>query len=324
MIGRPDELEESRRQEVKTELLRRIRSEKQAVLVVNTRSRRGRRSYAQARDLLTETGIVLTAAYPVTDPARIPEIVAQSVSDGNDFVIVGGGDGTISSVMNSFAFKDVVFGLLPFGTANSFARSLSIPLDLRAAIQVLVEGKLVDVDLGRANQHYFANAASVGLPVRVARSVPHQLKRVLGRAGYLIVAGAQLTRFKPFGCTISLDDGHSRTFEKVLELRIANGPFKGGLLAAEEASVESRDLVLHIVKGRSRLTLAKVWAKIAMRMSRSRDEVDSLRAPAFVLQTDPVQYVSIDGEPVAQTPLSFGVARQALKIMVPRSRSDLH
>ena len=86
-------------------------------------------------------------------------------------------------------------------------------------------------------------AADYGIVDRAERRVgTGDAATVIGQiaaeeAADLIVVGS---RAKPFACTISLDDGHSRTFEKVLELRIANGPFKGGLLAAEEASVESR------------------------------------------------------------------------------------
>ena len=46
-----------------------------------------------------------------------------------DVVIVGGGDGTISAAAGALAYKDAVLGILPLGTANSFARTLGIPLD---------------------------------------------------------------------------------------------------------------------------------------------------------------------------------------------------
>jgi predicted polyphosphate/ATP-dependent NAD kinase len=63
---------------------------------------------------------------------------------GHRLVIVGGGDGTISSVVDLFAYRNVVFGLLPLGTANSFAKTLSIPLDVEGAVEVIVNGKLAD------------------------------------------------------------------------------------------------------------------------------------------------------------------------------------
>src|SRR5512133_262500 len=73
-------------------------------------------------------------------------------------------------------------GVLPLGTTNNFARSLGLPLHLPAALRILTEGKVADVDLGHVAGRHFANLTSLGLSVQVAEHVPHLLKRVLGRA----------------------------------------------------------------------------------------------------------------------------------------------
>src|SRR5690242_18809603 len=101
-----------------------ISGERRAVLVVNTRSRSGRDLYADAKRLLTRAGLRIDAAYPVRDPVRLPEIVQGAIAQGHKLIIVGGGDGTISSVVDCFAHRDTVLGILPLGTANSFARAL--------------------------------------------------------------------------------------------------------------------------------------------------------------------------------------------------------
>ena len=45
--------------------------------------------------------------------------------------------------------------------------------DLRGAIDVLVNGKVVDVDLGKINDNYFANGSSIGMSAIVGRATPH-------------------------------------------------------------------------------------------------------------------------------------------------------
>ena len=114
-----------------------IRQCRRAVLVVNTRSRHGARAYSEAKRLLAEGGIALDAAYPVRNAERLHAIVREEIAKGRKFIILGGGDGTISSVVDHFAYASVVFGVLPLGTANSFARTLGIPLDLAGAIDVV-------------------------------------------------------------------------------------------------------------------------------------------------------------------------------------------
>ena len=174
------------------------------MLVVNTRSRRGRDLYADAKRLLTRNGLHIEAAYPVRDPVRLPEIVQGAIAQGHRLILVGGGDGTISSVVDYFAYRDAVLGILPLGTANSFARALGIPLDLEGAAEILTGGgKVADVDLGRINDDYFANTAAIGLPALVGRNLPHSVKRYLGKAGYILTGAVLFARHKPFRAVLT-------------------------------------------------------------------------------------------------------------------------
>ena len=304
-------------EQAKADLTEAIARNRRAALIVNTRSRKGQSTYTDVKRLLGAQGVTLDAAYPVRDPARLPEVVTRCVADGHDLVIVGGGDGSISAVAGAFANRKVVLGLLPLGTANSFARTLGIPLDLAGAVDAIVNGKVVDVDLGRINGLYFANAAAIGLQPAIARAVPHGLKKALGRIGYLVVAAGMLTRMRPFGCTIVTQDGTRHRFAEALEVRIANGGYKGGLLVAREADVESGDLVVHVVVGHSVGRLAKIWAQVVAGVPPPTDELIVLRSTAFTITTEPSSYVSIDGEAIARTPIEVSVARQALRIMAP-------
>jgi diacylglycerol kinase family enzyme len=74
-----------------------------AALVVNTQSRRGQRLYAQAKEQIGRKGINLAESHPVRDASRLASVVADVVARGHRFVIVGGGDGSISSVVSTFA-----------------------------------------------------------------------------------------------------------------------------------------------------------------------------------------------------------------------------
>jgi YegS/Rv2252/BmrU family lipid kinase len=305
----------------KVELERMIKAERRTVLVVNTHSRRGRRLYGAAKRLLDQHGYQVEAAYPVRNPARMREIVAAAVTRGHRFILVGGGDGTISSIVGALAHRDVVLGILPLGTANSFARTLGVPLELEEAIDVVLNGKVADVDLGRIDDHHFANAAAIGLPARIARSIPPILKRWFGRGGYLMTAVVQLLRHRPFGCTLNCQ-GKIRHFD-ALEVRIANGAYQGGVLVAEEAHLESDDIVIHVIKGPSTWRLVRTWARALLGSAPRHDDVEALRCREVVIDTDPPQYVSIDGEAMMQTPVRAAVDRQALLLMVPADRKDL-
>src|SRR5215212_8489573 len=74
-----------------------------AALIVNTRSRTGERAFFQALDHLQEMHVPLGVTYPIRDPARLPEAVQEVLGDGYEFLILGGGDGTVSSVVDFLA-----------------------------------------------------------------------------------------------------------------------------------------------------------------------------------------------------------------------------
>jgi YegS/Rv2252/BmrU family lipid kinase len=306
----------------KAQLETELRRDRRAVLIVNTHARNGDAKFDKARRLLEARGITLEASYAVRDPDRLPEIVENAIHRGIRFIIVGGGDGTISSVIDKFAYRDVVFGLLPLGTANSFARTLSIPVDLESAVDVLVTGKVVDVDLGKIDDDYFANGSALGLSAAIAQAKPRIMKRWLGPAAYALVAVKALLRHRPFSCTLTLD-GDVKILD-ALEVRIANGTHHGGIKVAEEASVESHDLVLYVIKGTSRWKLAQVWGNILLGRRLGSGDIEVIRTPHVRIETDPPQAVSVDGEVTTHTPVEASVARQSLHLIVPRDRDDLH
>src|SRR3712207_1148460 len=134
-----------------------------AALIVNTRSRSGERTFFEALDRLEEMGVSLGATYAIRDPVRLPETVREVLHEGSDYrlLILGGGDGSVSSVVDFLANHRIVLGLLPLGTANDFARTLEIPADVEKACETIVKGKVVDVDLGLAGDNYYVNVASV-------------------------------------------------------------------------------------------------------------------------------------------------------------------
>src|SRR5918994_1493243 len=94
-----------------------------AALIVNTRSRTGERAFFQALDHLQELHVPVGVTYAIRDPARLPETVRETLDDGYGFLILGGGDGSVSSVVDFLADRGTLLGLLPLGTANDFART---------------------------------------------------------------------------------------------------------------------------------------------------------------------------------------------------------
>ena len=289
---------------------------KQAILVVNAGSRKGADLFEQARDKLKAAGVELLDAKKCKTAKSMETAVKQALKKA-PMVIVGGGDGSLSSFVDFFVGTDVVFALLPLGTANSFARTVGIPLDLDGAIDVIANGVAREVDLGCINGDYFVNAAAMGLAPRVAESVPHGLKRKLGRLGYLIWASWSAANFRAF--RVKLEAEGKRTVRMwATEVRIANGRYHGGIELIENADLKSGEIVIQVVTGRSVLKLGWSYFTSATKMKARRHAVREFVGPKFKLSTKPRMRVSIDGEVARETPLEISAIPDAVTIAVPK------
>jgi YegS/Rv2252/BmrU family lipid kinase len=290
---------------------------REAVLIVNARSRKGRRLFRRATFRLRGAGIRLLAAHAVRKPGELIPRVKEAVRSGAPMVIVGGGDGSLSSAVDELVGRDCVFALLPLGTANSFARTLGIPLDLDGAIETIVTGRRRRVDLGIIDGDYYANSAAIGLSPLIGATVPHGLKRWLGRFGYLIWAIWSILRFRPFRLVVETEDGERHEME-ALEVRIANGPFHGGVEVVDAAEVDSGEIVVQAVTGRFKHRLVRNWLAVLMKDRRSkRETVVDFHGARLRLVTDPPLPISIDGEVLGHTPATVEVAERAIEVIVP-------
>src|SRR5919202_110360 len=203
---------------------------KRAALIVNARSRSGERAFSQASELLRSLGVPVEEEYALRDPSRLPETVRRAVSEGSDLIVLGGGDGSVSSVVDFLVKSGAVLGLLPLGTANDFARTLGIPTDIQSACETIAYGEVVDVDLGLAGEDYFVNVASVGLGVEVTKALSPRLKRRVGALAYPLAAIRAFFAHQPFSATLSFPDGDHPTasFGRLLQVTVGNGRFYGG------------------------------------------------------------------------------------------------
>jgi YegS/Rv2252/BmrU family lipid kinase len=288
---------------------------REAALIVNAHSRKGLALFEEARGKLEEAGVRLISSHAVRDPSLLDDTVRAAIAAGAPMVIVGGGDGSLSGTVDDVVDKDCVYALLPLGTANSFARTLGIPLDLDGAIHTIANGKRRRIDLGMIDRDYFANAAAMGLSPMIGDTVPHKLKRYLGRTGYLVWAIWCFARFRPF--RLFVDDGVKVHRLWTTEVRIFNGRFHGGVELVESTDVDSGDIVIQAVTGRSLWRLAWDWYAKFFKL-RSRDDTTvEFRGKHLHLDTRPHHRISIDGELLARTPVTVAVASKAIEVVVP-------
>lgn len=289
-------------------------------LVANTSSRTGERAFPEALEILRDLGIVPESAYPLTNPARLVDTVRHVLDDGCDLLVLGGGDGTISSVVDVLADSEAALGLLPLGTANDFARTLGVPTSLHAACDTLTRGKVVDVDLGLAGDNYYVNVASVGLAAGVTHELSPRLKKLAGPLAYPVATAKALSAHQPFSArlTFTAEDHPPLELENLLQVAIGNGRFYGGgNVVAPDSSIDDRTLDVYTIQHGRRRDLVNVAYHFKTGAFVHSRAAQHFRTTAVTVETEPELAINLDGELELRTPQPFTVAHNALRVVVP-------
>jgi diacylglycerol kinase (ATP) len=298
---------------------------KGAALIVNARSRTGEKAFQQASNLLSSLGVTIGASYALSDSARLPETVREAILEGHDPIILGGGDGSVSSTVDYLAHHNVTMGLLPLGTANDFARTLEIPSGLEEACETIAYGKVVDIDLGLAGDNFYVNVASVGLGVEVTRSLSPQLKKSIGPLAYPVAAITAFFKHEPFAARLTFPDGDHEPaeYDRLLQVAVGNGRFYGGgMIVAPGSGIDDRYLDVYAIRLGRRRDLVGVARYLRSGDFVKSESVDHFRTRHVVLETEPELSINVDGELVAQTPEEFSVAPNALHVIVPETSTS--
>ncbi|HVI97909.1 MAG TPA: diacylglycerol kinase family protein [Sphingomonas sp.] len=285
-----------------------------AAMIVNAQSRKGQAQFDAARAALEALPFPVDA-HAVRDPDTLDATIKAALAKKPDLMILGGGDGTISGLVDHLVGTDTALAVLPLGTANSFARSLGIPLDIAGAVEVIRTGRLKRIDLGMIDKDYFANCAAIGISPQIAETVPHGLKKVLGRVGYMGWAALQYARFRSF--TLIVGEGPDARRLRALEVRISNGRFQGGTELVDAAEVDSGEIVVQAVRGHFKRRLLRNWAASMLRLEARHDDTVDFTGTSIRIATEPPLPISIDGEVLAKTPVTAHVAAGVIEVMVP-------
>jgi len=300
------------------------RDVRSAAVVINAGSRRGA-APDLAVDAMRKAGVPISSVHHVLSGADLAGTLDRVLADGHDLVVVGGGDGTVSYAAGRVAGTNVVLGVLPLGTANDFARTLEIPNNLAEACATIAEGKVVDIDLGRANGEPFLNVASVGLSVSVTEALSPRLKRYIGPLAYSIATLTAYARHKAFRARLEFPDGDHEPMEldDLLQVAVGNGRhYGGGNTVSPTAGIDDHTLDIYAILAgpvREHVSIARLLKDGSFI---EHDRVYHLTTRRVRLVTDQPLPVNLDGEIATTTPADFTVQRNAVHVVVPQSSTS--
>ncbi len=107
------------------------------------------------------------------------QIAASAAQNKVDVVVAIGGDGTINEIARSLVHTDTALGIIPCGSGNGLARHLRIPMEPKAAIDVINQGNRLCIDYGKINNIPFFCTCGVGFDAFVSLKFADSGKRGL-------------------------------------------------------------------------------------------------------------------------------------------------
>lgn len=288
------------------------------VVVVNPSSGSAERLEALL-DRLSELGDV--ELHPTERAGDAGRIARSAAAEGARWLLVAGGDGTVSEVARAVADDrlDLTLGVVPLGTGNDFVRTLGFARDAADAVAQIDLDRRARLDVLRLEtgdgRSYATNAITGGFSAVIDDNLDDASKRRLGRLSFLVSAGASLPELEAHDVTLTID-GRRPVQRRLVNFVVANGRFAGGGAPVAPAARPDDGLAdLLLVPALEAEELAQLARSILDGVER---EDGPLRGSGrrVTIEAVPPMDVTADGEMAGSTPLTVEVVERAVQWLV--------
>ena len=148
-----------------------------------------------------------------------------------DILVIAGGDGTIHKVINILPeemLEKYILGIIPGGTANEFAKSISVPLVFEEAAEIIAGQKNITREkIGVINKKYrFVTGFLYGIACKVLQDTTEKLKFYLGQYAYRLPGFLSISNYQEF----------------IKSFRIGSTEFSTAYLLINNASLLSKNI----------------------------------------------------------------------------------
>lgn len=238
-------------------------------------------------------------------------------------VVVIGGDGTISSVIQSFANTNTPIAIFPTGSGNDTARMFQLTNDPERFLEALFAYQITTIDLLKVNERFGITIAGVGIDAMIGHRVnqafykPILSKLRMGPLAYLIAATLSVLSFQSFNGEMTIDN------EKIT---IRNGwliacgntaSYGGGLAICPQASPTDGLLNITLFHKLKRFrAIKRIVPALLGGKEIFKEGVTYKEGTRLTIQTDRALPTIVDGEITRTTPLQITIHKKALHLLL--------
>jgi diacylglycerol kinase (ATP) len=244
-------------------------------------------------------------------------LLDAALERGTDAVVVVGGDGVIGLVLQALARSEIPLGIVPAGTGNDHAREYGIPKDPVAAADIIADGWMETVDLGRIRDsagavRWFGTVAAAGFDSLVTDRA-NRMRWPRGRMRYNLAMLAELSQLRllPFRLVL---DGKELVSDLTLAAFGNTRSYGGGMLICPRADHADGQLDITMVHSASRARLVRLFPTVFKGTHVDLDAVSTARAQSVEVESPGINAYA-DGEYVCALPAEISAVPGALHVL---------
>lgn len=228
------------------------------------------------------------------------QMAHEAAVAGASVVLAVGGDGTLRAVSDELAGTGIPVGIVPAGTGNLLARNLGIPLYLRSAVDVAINGQDRAIDLVRVSGDNMADdtflvMAGMGFDAAIMAGVNENIKKRVGWLAY-VLSGLKALMYPAVRLEISIDDGPF-TKHRARTVVIGNvGNLQGGMPLMPDARIDDGQIDVVLLYPRRFLSWLPLAARVLTKNRRSDETITRMRGRTVVVRCNTETPREFDGD----------------------------
>ena len=212
---------------------------------------------------------------------------------------------------------------MPAGTGNLLARNLAIPLFLRAAIDVALNGQdraidLVEVSGDGFEDTHFMVMAGMGLDAAIMEGVNEDIKRRVGWIAY-VLSGLKALMSPVVKVEIAVDGGEFTTYKAVTVVVGNVGFLQAGMPLLPDAAIDDGVLDVVVLHPKRFLSWLPLVARVLSKGKRTDETIGRLTGQSVAIRASADTPRQLDGDAIGPgRELRMHCVHGRLLVRVPR------